>query len=255
MIEFLSLPTEIRYEIYRYLRTDISLSLSPQCEQSLQLGYVSFGFHPQILTTNHQVCYEAKQVFYGENYFTFFVTPEIHLGDDYSKLPPLSSALPFMRRVHIRFRMFDCFYHSHSSERVCTTTDVSQLRAKISQVSRLLAEAHSLQSLSLVWTETTRKWDPFRNCNEWEWTSENKQIVRVIQGHIERILQPLGSLTPACTIQKSEQVVSLTTLNDVISHNDNGFECGCWKYFRVTAMETAFSNAINSLVAGRMPSI
>lgn len=252
MIDFLSLPTEIRYEIYRYLRTDKSLSLSPQCETSIQLGYVSFGFYPQILTTNHQVCYEAKQVFYGENHFTFFVTPEIHFRAEYFKLPPLSSALPFIRRVHVRFRMFACFYHSYSSARVRTTKDMIQLRAKLNQVSKILAKAHSLQSLSLVWTETTRKWGPFGTiyygC---EWASEDGQIVRVIQDHIERILQPLGSLPPACTIQKSEQVVSLTPTCYMQAH-DQGLRCE--RYFRMTAMETAFSNAINLLVAGRMPS-
>jgi hypothetical protein len=142
-----------------------------------------------------------------------------------------------------------------------TTKDMIQLREKLDQVSKILAKAQSLQSLSLVWTETTRKWDPFGIYDEREWTSKNGQIVRVIQGHIERMLQPLGSLTPACTIQKGEQVVSVTPACYMQgNHNypscqaiDHGLKCS--GHFRVTAMEMAFSNAINLLVAGRMPSI
>ena len=62
MFDFLALPTEIRYEIYRHLRQYVSLRLAVPA-----FGYASYGFYPEILMTNHQISYEAKQVFYGEN--------------------------------------------------------------------------------------------------------------------------------------------------------------------------------------------
>ena len=80
MFDFLALPTEIRYEIYRHLRRYVSLSLSVPVSS---FGYASYGFYPAILMTNHQVSYEAKQVFYGENDCTY---PNEHL--------PLSTCCP-----------------------------------------------------------------------------------------------------------------------------------------------------------------
>ncbi len=68
MFDFLALPTEIRYEIYRHLRRYLSLHLSIA---GYPFGYVSYGFYPGILMTNHQISYEAKQVFYGENDCTY----------------------------------------------------------------------------------------------------------------------------------------------------------------------------------------
>lgn len=64
MFDFLALPTEIRYEIYRQLRKYVSLRLSVPVSA---FGYASYGFHSEILSTNRQISHEAKQVFYGEN--------------------------------------------------------------------------------------------------------------------------------------------------------------------------------------------
>ena len=68
MFDFLALPTEIRYEVYRHLRKYVSLRLSVPLSS---FGYASYGFYPEILMTNHQISYEAKQVFYGENDCTY----------------------------------------------------------------------------------------------------------------------------------------------------------------------------------------
>ena len=236
MADFLSLPTEIRYEIYRHLRTDRSLSLSPRVENLVVLGYVSYGFHPQILTTNHQICYEAKQVFYGENHWTLFVTPEIHFKMKYFKLAPLSSALPFIRRVQVRFRMFDCLYLPSSLGLVLKDNNMVQLREKLNQISKTLAKARSLQTFSLIWTETAGTWRPYGIYSDREWTSDTGELVRAMQGHIEKILQPLCTLKPSCTIQKSEQIVKFGS------------------NVRSTAMEKAFSNAVDTLKAGRVSS-
>ena len=73
MFDFLALPTEIRYEIYRHLRRYVSLRLAVPVSS---FGYASYGFYPEILMTNHQISYEAKQVFYGENDCTY---PLAHL--------------------------------------------------------------------------------------------------------------------------------------------------------------------------------
>ena len=232
MADFLSLPTEIRYEIYRHLRTDRSLSLSPRVENPVVLGYVSYGFHPQILTTNHQICYEAKQVFYGENHWTLFVTPDIHFKLEYFKLAPLSSALPFIRRVQVRFRMLDCLILLYKFGLASDAKNVVQLREKLNQISKTLAKARSLHTCSLIWTETR----PGSIYSDWERTSDNGEIVRAMQGHIENILQPLCTLKPSCTIQKSEQIVKFG------------------RNFRSTAMEKAFSNAVDALKAGRVSS-
>ena len=232
MAEFLSLPTEIRYEIYRHLRTDRSLSLSPRVENPVVLGYVSYGFHPQILTTNHQICYEAKQVFYGENHWTLFVTPDIHFKMEYFKLAPLSSALPFIRRVQVRFQMLDCLILLYHFGGVSDANNMVQLREKLNQISKTLAKARSLHTCSLIWTETR----PFSAYSIWEWTTDAGEIVRAMQDHIEKILQPLCTLKPSCTIQKSEQIVKFRS------------------NVRSTAMEKAFSNAVDALKAGRVSS-
>ena len=68
MFDFLALPTEIRYEIYRQLRKYVSLRLSVPVSS---FGYASYGFYPEILSTNRQISHEAKQVFYGENNCTY----------------------------------------------------------------------------------------------------------------------------------------------------------------------------------------
>ena len=86
MFDFLALPTEIRYEIYRHLRRYVSLSLSVPVSS---FGYASYGFYPAILITNHQVSYEAKQVFYGENDCTY---PYDHV--------PLSACCPTYGYIH-----------------------------------------------------------------------------------------------------------------------------------------------------------
>ena len=88
MFDFLALPTEIRYEIYRCLWKYTSLKLaqpeptvsdmyfpraiSPYPEYpNTSFGYASYGFYPEILATNSQISHEAKQVLYGENDCTY----------------------------------------------------------------------------------------------------------------------------------------------------------------------------------------
>ena len=233
---FLSLPTEIRYEIYRHLRTDRSLSLSPSVENTVTLGYVSYGFHPQILAVNRQMSHEAMHVFYGENHWTFFVSLDIHFKWEYFRLAPLSTALPFMRRVQIRFRMFNELFLTsvlgYVSQEVC----IVELRAKVDQIDKILAKARSLQTIRPIWTETSAIWRPQGMYDDWEWTSESGQLVRVIQGIVENILQPLNTLKPSCTVQSSESIVKF------------GSQVRC------TAMEKAFSNAVDALISGRSPS-
>lgn len=108
MFRLLDLPLEIRLMIYRSLRTTRSLRINHPGDNrsTASLGYASYGFYPHILTTNRQISHEAKQVFYGENYWTLYAGPDFYIKSIMFNLPPLSSALPYMRKIFIRFRLF-----------------------------------------------------------------------------------------------------------------------------------------------------
>ena len=132
--------------------------------------------------------------------------------------------------------MFDYLFLSSSFGSVTNAKNMVQLREKLNQISKTLAKARSLQTFSLIWTETAKLCRPYGIYSDWEWTSDTGEIVRVIQDHIEMMLQPLCTLKPSCTVQKSEQIVKFGS------------------NVRSTAMEKAFSNAVDALKAGRVSS-
>ncbi|KAK0517323.1 hypothetical protein JMJ35_000478 [Cladonia borealis] len=233
MFDFLALPTEIRYEIYRHLRRYVSLRLAVPVSS---FGYASYGFYPEILMTNHQISYEAKQVFYGENDWTFYACRDIQVHSDYSKLAPLCSALPFIRRAHIRFRLYHWLYDQFMS--FPKYPDTVTFRANINQISKLLAKARCLQSLKLIWTETAKH--PVLALD----IGPEAGMTNFWRSHIDKIVQPLTTIQRSCTVRKSDVVVRYMQ-----STGPFGRPSG-----HAIDMENAFSSSIDGLIAMRASS-
>ena len=233
--------------------------------------------------TNRQISYEAKQVFYGENDCTypydqlssraavllrglpdriaycadlccfrlpftrkiadflinagtFYACRDIRIHSDWFKVTPLCSALPFIRRAHIRFRLFHWLYAQFAS--FPKAPDAVTLRANINQISKVLAKAPCLQTLKLIWTETAkhplaaREGDPVLGMTSF-WKS-----------HIDKIVQPLTTIQPSCTITKSNIMVRYMQTTGVYGR-PSGHAVG---------LENAFSSSIDEILATRASS-
>ncbi len=71
-VSFLSLPPELRNEVYRYLLTSaVNIGLAP--------GSARPELHFSIIYTNRQIAQEATAILYGENNFVALVTHEDRL--------------------------------------------------------------------------------------------------------------------------------------------------------------------------------
>lgn len=107
-MSFLLLPIEIRHIIYRELRNYQSPIIPPvPSKTKYENGYCSYGFPWSIQATCRQIHDEARQVFYSENDWTFFVGSTMPFNSRVFFQSPLASALPLIRRAHIRFRVFN----------------------------------------------------------------------------------------------------------------------------------------------------
>ena len=149
MPTFFSLPIEIRFEIYRWLRSyESPLIKSPLTDDSKPFGYCSFGFQSRILETNRLVCSEAKEVFYGENNWTFFVTQRTRFDSVLFKMEPMTLVLPFIRKAHIRFNMLEWL----SGMRTSAYGEV--IKANVRNICRVLLAAPTLRTVKVIWTET-----------------------------------------------------------------------------------------------------
>ena len=169
----------------------------------------------------------------------FYACMNIPVHSDWFKLPPLCSALPFIRRAHIRFRLYqmlDSQYMSYLSPP--NHPNLPTLDANISQISKMLTKAHCLQSLKLIWTETVAtplsiqaSYHP-RACKDfWE-------------NYIDMVIQPLSTIPPSCTIMRGDVIVRYVKP-----------KTASWSSaLHLIDMEDAFAAAIDKLVATRVSS-
>ena len=163
----------------------------------------------------------------------------IPVHSDWFKLAPLCSALPFIRRAHIRFRLYqmlDLQYMLYLSPP--NHPNLATLEANISQISKLLAKARCLQSLKLIWTETAATPLSIQGSHHL-WARKD-----FWEYYIDTVIQPLSTIPPSCTIMKGDVVVRYMKP-----------KTAPWSPARhLVDMENAFSAAIDKLVATRVSS-
>ena len=167
---------------------------------------------------------------------TFYACRDILVHSDYSKLPPLSSALPFIRRAHIRFRLYHWLYDQFMS--VSKTPDTITFRANINHISKLLAKARCLQSLKLIWTETAKH--PVLSLD----IVSEAGLTNFWRSHIDKIVQPLTTIQRSCTVRKGDVVVRYMQSTGSFGRNSG----------HAVNMENAFSSSIGRLIAMRASS-
>ena len=229
-MSFLSLPPEIRYMIYRELRTFQSPILPPRQHREVrEMGYCSYGFHWSVLATNRLILFEALQVFYGENDWTFFVNLAIPFDHCSFMLSPLAANLSLMRRIHIRFHMFDWMF-IHTSK---PCLPVEALRDILSQICKILGQIHHLQSIKLIWTETSLVEVGTLMNSPWQWITPTGSAATTLQTLIYSALQPLVEFPYLCPLQRSTVLVRFRAEE------------------RVRAAEVAFATAVDTLIKFR----
>ena len=176
---------------------------------------------------------------FSTNAGAFYACMNIPVHSDWFKLAPLCSALPFIRRAHIRFRLYqmlDLQYMSYLSPP--NHPNLATLDANISQISKLLAKARCLQSLKLIWTETAATPLSIQGSHHL-WARKD-----FWEYYIDTVVQPLSTIPPSCTIMKGDVVVRYMKP-----------KTAPWSPARhLVDMENAFSAAIDKLVATRVSS-
>ena len=118
------------------------------------------------------------------------------------------------------------------------TPAATTFRANINQISKLLVKAPCLQSLKLIWTETTNH--PLAL----PYYEPDFRMTNFYKSHIDKIVQPLITIPASCTVRKSDVMVrymhSLGPFGRPSGHD--------------TDMENAFSSSIDELIATRASS-
>lgn len=226
MFPFLSLPLELRIQIYRELRS----FNSPLIEsEGIALGYCSFGFQSRILEINRLISYEAKEVFYGENYWTFFVS--ISMPPVAFRILTMTLPMAFIRKAHIRFAMFEWIFlqiHYFNFGILCPSY-ARALIACVDMICHTLTDAPALRVVKLIWTETAAlRWSFWANMTPDPCPAS--KLFRHVRGLIAEVLRPLVALQPTCDLERSHTVVSY--MDGV----------------RATAMETAFAECVDEVV-------
>lgn len=219
MSSFLLLPPEIRFQIYRELRSFKSpLIKSPLQDDSNELGYCSFGFHSRILETSRQISYEAKEVFYGENYWTLFASQRNHFSSTLFHMKPMVLILPFIRKAHIRFGMVR--WLCWESCGFTGTTWGNIIKTSVKEICLVLLAAPLLRTVKIIWTET----------------GSGLPLLRVrgldhVRSLISELLRPLVALPTTSDLQKS---------NIMVSRYDG---------VKITEMELGFSECVDEVIA------
>lgn len=220
MLSFLSLPPEIRCQIYRELRSFKSplLKFPFRDDSSYALGYCSFGFHSRILETNRQISYEAKEVFYGENYWTFFASQHYHFSSILFKTDPMVLILPFIRKAHIRFGMFHWLYWEACGLHGCTYGGT--IKANVKEICLVLRTAPALRTVKIIWTETCTMWPALRRTR-----------LKSMRSPLSDVLRPLIALPTTSDLQKS---------NIMVAYRDG---------MKATEVELDFSESVDEVIA------
>ena len=219
MSSLFSLPIEIRFQIYRELRSFKSpLIKSPMPNEHNAFGYCSFGFQSRILETNRQISSEAKEVFYGENYWTFFASQRNCFSYQLFTVEPMLLMLPFIRKAHIRFSMFHWLLWE--SRGTFQSANGDMIRKNVKEICQVLVVAPRLRTVKIIWTETHTLL-PARLC-------ASKYSVRDL---ILEVLRPLISLPTRTELQKS--IIMVAYRNGV----------------KATEMELDFSECVDYVIA------
>lgn len=218
MPHFLALPQEVRFQIYRELRSLKSpLIKNPFQEDFSELGYCSFGFHSRILETNGQISDEAKEIFYGENFWTFFVARGFHLSSILFQTRPMVLILPFIRKAHIRFGMFHWLFWE--SRGLTSYTSRSTIKVNVKEIYKVLLTAPALRTVKIIWTETGTAYP-----------GSMQMQTDSVRGLIADVLRPLATLPTTIELQKS---------NIMVAYRDGA---------KATDMELDFSEAVDEVI-------
>ena len=218
MPSFLALPQEIRFQIYRELRSLKSpLIKAPFQDDSSELGYCSYGFHSKILETNRQISDEAKEIFYGENYWTFFVAQGFHFSSTLFQTQPMVLILPFIRKAHIRFGIFHWLFWESRGLTGYTYGDT--IRTNVKEICRVLLTAPALRTVKIIWTETGTAYPKLMHME-----------MDSVRGLIADVLRPLATLPTTSELQKS---------NIMVAYRDGA---------KATDMELDFSEAVDEVI-------
>ena len=219
MTSFFSLPIEIRFQIYRWLRSYNSPLIKPSLTDDSKLfGYCSFGFQSRILETNSLICSEAKEVFYGENYWTFFVYKRTCFNSVLFRMKPMVLVLPFIRKAHIRFNMLEWLLGMQPS------AHGEVIKASVREICQVLRTAPALRTVKIIWTETCTVTDDVLRLLRMK---NNDRVPSLIL----EILQPLIRLPETSELQKSRIMVAYTDR------------------MKVDEMELDFSECVDEVIA------
>lgn len=196
MPAFFDLPIEIRFQIYKELRSFKSPMIkSPMQEDPSVFGYCSYGFQSRILETNRRTCAEAKEVFYGQNYWTFFASQRHHFNPVLFRMEPMALVLPFIRMAHIRFAMFHWLFWESCG--IQQSPHGAIIQANVRDICLVLLTAPALRTVKIIWTETSTLWPPLR---------VGKQDS--VRNLILEVVRPLIDLPRTCEIQRSNIMVA-----------------------------------------------
>ena len=200
MASFLSLPIEIRFQIYRWLRSYKSPLIKRRLtDDSRVLGYCSFGFQSRILETNRLVCSEAKEVFYGGNYWTFFVSQWPGFSSVLFQIEPMVLVLPFIRKAHIRFAMLEWLSWNSCGIKQSAWGDV--IKASVREICLVLLTASTLRTVKVIWTETCTTMSDLLPLMRMRYRDRVPSL-------IFEVLQPLIDLPKTSELQKSDIMVA-----------------------------------------------
>ena len=185
-------------------------------------GYCSFGFQSRILETNRLVCSEAKEVFYGENYWTFFVSQCTRFSSVLFQIEPMTLVLPFIRKAHIRFAMLEWLLWNSCGVQQSAHGDV--IKASVREICLVLLTAPTLRTVKIIWTETCTTMNVLLPLMRMRYRDRVPSL-------IFEVLQPLIDLPKTSELQKS---------NIMVAHSGG---------MKANDMELAFSECVDEVIA------
>ena len=168
----------------------------------MPFGYCSYGFQSRILETNRLVCSEAKEVFYGGNYWTFFVSQRIRFSSVLFQMEPMVLVLPFIRKAHIRFAMLEWLSWNSCGMQEKFYGDV--IKAGVREICLVLLKAPTLRTVKIIWTETCTTMNCYLPLMRMRYRDRVPSLIL-------EVLQPLIDLPKTSELQKSSIMVAYSS--------------------------------------------
>ena len=154
MATFMTLPTELRLQIYREL---FVLKREPRLDQHVGGRIICCTyrtFYTAILEVSKKVHEEAKSILYGEtactlHIYLIFKGCKIHGSDVKSALHSLSRSehFPYVRNCILDIRLF----RGEAQENNTSFSGVDTLRANVKSVRQILFRAPGLKEIEVSW--------------------------------------------------------------------------------------------------------